>query len=246
MPQRGDPFGDAYWDDIAARWDAEIFDTLRHDRQRVILDELIRRAARSRRVADFGCGVGKYLPTLSRLFGEVHGFDQSPVCIRVARERTRSCSNVRLHVAARPAVSLTGAFDVAVCVNAAIHPKRSKWLSVLRSSLRLVRPGGWILLVAPALEAADMMEHIIDDDGTYRVVSSRRGLVTIQGVPTKHFKGAELRDQLTALGVCSCRVRPVEYTWASCGVRRHVPRQVRKPWDWLAVGRRSERALLTT
>lgn len=246
MPQRGDPFGDTYWDDIAARWNAEIFDTLKHDRQRVILNELMQRAGRSRRVADFGCGVGKYLPTLSRMFGEVHGFDQSRVCIRLAREETRTCSNVRLHIASGADVSLAGAFDVAVSVNAAIHPKRSRWLSVLRSSLRLVRPGGWILVVAPALESAHMMEHVIDDDDTYRVVSPRYGLVTIHGVPTKHFRGAELRNQLTALGVRSCRVRPVEYTWASCGVHGQATRHLRKPWDWLAVGRRTERDLSTT
>ncbi|MGQ0676232.1 MAG: hypothetical protein ACT4N4_09125, partial [Rhodospirillales bacterium] len=69
--------GRNYWDRIAPRWRERIFDTLAQDRNGAILAELERAARGSAHVADFGCGVGVYLPVLARLFADVQGFDHS-------------------------------------------------------------------------------------------------------------------------------------------------------------------------
>jgi SAM-dependent methyltransferase len=230
-----DPFGRGYWDAIAATWDDEVFDTLAHDRHGVIVRELRQLARSSKRVADFGCGVGKYLPVLSALFQDVHGFDQSPVCIGHARVRVRGRSNVTLHVGLAAGCRHVAAFDAAVCVNAAIHPARARWQHVLREASRLVGQGGSLLTVVPAFESALLIQRLQGGAGDYCAHPGVDGVVDIQGVPTKHFRRAELGAVLLALGASSNRIVHVEYSWRSVGIA--APGTVQLPWDWMAISK---------
>src|SRR3546814_16080838 len=66
--------------------------------------------------------------------------------------------------------------------------------------------------------------------------------VTIDGVATKHYTGAELKRELAALGLTGIQLRRIEYSWACHGIRR--PKALRearpgmRPWDWLVTARR--------
>ena len=51
------------------------------------------------KIADFGCGIGTYLPMLSRLFDELSGFEQSPKYVDIARTNHRARKNVSVEVA---------------------------------------------------------------------------------------------------------------------------------------------------
>jgi 2-polyprenyl-3-methyl-5-hydroxy-6-metoxy-1,4-benzoquinol methylase len=128
--------GPEYWDTLARSWEDEIFNTLANDRHGVIRGELTRVADRSASVADFGCGVGVYLPLLSGLFGEVHGFEQSGACVERCRRLARALDNVTLHNVATVPRGMRGRFDVVLCVNVALHPQR--WYGVLRSAVSLM------------------------------------------------------------------------------------------------------------
>jgi 2-polyprenyl-3-methyl-5-hydroxy-6-metoxy-1,4-benzoquinol methylase len=226
--------GSRYWDRVAGEWKERVFNTLKEDRRGAIAAELKRAARGAATTADFGCGVGVYFPLLSRLFAAVHGFDFSARCIRAARRKARRLPNVTAQVAASAPRALRGRFDVVLCVNAALHPSRREWLSVLRSSRALMKPRGQLLLVVPALESAALIARAKN-----LKLRGRRGVVQAGRVPTKHYARNELVRLLAGLGLEVARIRRVEYSWWSHGIT--PPPRLRKtgPWDWLAVAHAS-------
>lgn len=224
--------GSRYWDRVAGEWNERVFNTLKEDRNGAIAEELARAARGADSVADFGCGVGVYLPLLSRLFGAVQGLDFSARCIRAARRRARRMPNVTACVATSAPRPLRGRFGVVLCVNAALHPSRRVWLGVLRSARALMKPRGRLLLVVPALESAALIARAKNLE-----LHSRRGVVSAGRVPTKHFAKDELARLLTGLGLEVARIRRMEYSWRSHDIRPPPALRRTGPWDWLAVAR---------
>lgn len=233
-----------YWDRMAQQWDHEIFNTLYHDKFRVIAIEIERSSRRARSVADFGCGTGIYLPLLGRLFEEVQGFERSRACVEIARERVRKKGNIAVDQAASAPRERRAHFDVVLCVNVAIHPSSRGRTSVLRSARSLLSPGGRVILIVPSFESAAMVASAEREAlrgqagrraGDWDVGAHPNGVVSIEGVPTKHYTRKELRDSLVSLGLTVTRIRRVEYTWRSQGVRPGPKRRHRLPWDWIAV-----------
>lgn len=240
-PQWGN--GRQYWEEMAGKWDDEIFNTLRHDKRRVITTEIARSRKGGGTIADLGCGVGIYVPLLSRLFEEVQGFERSRECVRIARERFRGDARVSIHPVTATA-SRRGRFDAVLCVNVAIHPASRSRASVFRTARSLLRPGGTLLLVVPSLESATMVARVdaarrqrADGAGgsDWDLGAAGDGVVAIEGSRTKHFTRGELRSTLGALGWAVLRIRQVEYSWASQGLRARAP----LPWDWIAVATRN-------
>jgi SAM-dependent methyltransferase len=230
-----------YWDAAAATWEDEIFSSFHNDRKGVIAAALKQAADPQASIADFGCGIGIYLPLLSRLFGDVHGFEQSAACVSVARKTVKAQRNVAVHVASRTAARWRGAFDVVLCANAAIHPRRAVWRGVLQSAFELLRPRGRLILVVPALGSARLLaraeSHL--DEPSLVVTHDAAGAaqVSIDGVPTKHYTGAELKRELGALGCAGIDVRRIEYSWNCHGMRAPKALRGARPWDWLVTAR---------
>jgi 2-polyprenyl-3-methyl-5-hydroxy-6-metoxy-1,4-benzoquinol methylase len=234
-----------YWDRLAPKWDEEIFNSLAADRDKVIVSELRKAARGMTSAADFGCGIGIYLPALARLFAEVHGFEQSAVCAAHARRRMRSRAGVTVHATDRAPRQSRGRFDVVICINAAIHPHKRVWSGVLRSACALLKPRGRLLVVVPALESAELVAAAqrrlkasgkAGNGATASLTDRRRGIVRIDGVRTKHFRRRELADALAAIGVGAIRVRRVRYSWRSEAVVPPTSMRKTRPWDWIAVG----------
>jgi len=240
-----------YWDTMAARWDDEIFNTLHHDRSRVIAGEIERSSRDARSVADFGCGTGIYLPLLSRLFEQVEGFERSTACVAIARDNLRTHRNVAVHSATSASIRRRGAFDVALCVNVAVHPAPRARASVLRALRALVNPGGRLLLVVPSLESATMVAAAEREAlrrgsaqraGDWGATAGPEGVVTIEGMPYKHYSRGEIRRTLGGAGFAVSRIRRVEYSWRSQGVRPGASFRHTLPWDWIAVANRLDDA----
>jgi len=236
-----------HWDRIAPRWHEEVFNTLLCARNRVVRAELTAAARTASSIADFGCGVGTYLPLLSRLFESVHGFDQSPECVRLAREKMKERANVKVDVAHRATRDTRSRFDAILAVNVAIHPSKREWHQVLRSMFIKLKPGGRFLLVVPSRESADLVSEACqrDDDEDSEPAPpslvearSRPGIVRFGGVPTRHFSELELREVLAKLGLLNIRFRRVEYSWASHGITPPPELKAARPWDWLIVARK--------
>lgn len=236
-----------YWDAAATNWEEEIFSSFHNDRKGVILSALKAAADPHASMADFGCGVGIYLPVLGRLFGAVHGFEQSAACVDVARQKTRGQSNISVHVASSALKSWRGRFDAVLCANAAIHPRRAIWQGVLDSARALLREnGGKLILVVPALGSAKLLARAERNAAEPRIIVKPDAPdgdsgVSIDGVSTKHFTAAELRRELAARGFRAIRVQKVEYSWACHSIR--PPKELSgakpwaKPWDWLVTAR---------
>jgi len=236
-----------YWDTMAPKWDAEIFNTLRNDRFRVIRTALERSSRGAHSVADFGCGTGNYLPLLSRLFGDVHGFERSQACVQIARHAFRRDPKIKIHPATLTAVRRYAPFDVALCANVAVHPSARLRAPVMRALGELLAPGGRLILIVPSIESATMVAEAERETlqrrashkgGDWGADAAPDGVVTIEGMPYKHYEKHELRDLLAGLGYTGIRISKVEYSWASQDVR--PGREYRKtlPWDWMAMAMR--------
>jgi len=229
---------------MAERWDQEIFNTLHHDRSGVIGGEIKRSSRRARSIADFGCGTGIYLPLLSRLFDDVQGFERSMACVAIARRKLPTLTNVAVHSASAASVRRHGQFDVVLCVNVAVHPARRARAGVFRAIRALLSPGGRLILVVPSLESATMVAAA--EEAALRGRAGSRaadwvageqadGVVTIEGMPYKHYAKREVGALLEGLGLGVSRIRRVEYSWRSQGVRPAANRNHELPWDWIAV-----------
>ncbi len=102
-----------------------------------------------------------------------------------------------------------GKFDVVLCVNVAIHPSVRGRASVFRAVRTMLRPRGTLILVVPSFESATMVakaEAAImarmgkPGGGDWDVSTHPRGVVAIEGLPTKHFAKDELGGTLSRLG----------------------------------------------
>ena len=117
--------------------------------RRLLLCRLIDRLARQRQtIVELGCGAGSLLPAWERRFASVAAIDAYRPLLARARARVRAATLIHADVCVTP---LAGAqFDVAAAFDVIEHVDPDALLSEAR---RLVRPGGQLLLSAPAFRA---------------------------------------------------------------------------------------------
>jgi SAM-dependent methyltransferase len=238
----------AFWNAIAPDWDNQIFDTLAEDGGGVISGSIHRMAQSAGTAADFGCGVGRYLPLLAANFSRVLALDSATACLDRARRKARRLPNVEV-LRASPSIlaGLRDSCDCTLAVQVLIHPQRQARQRTLADLVSLTRRGGWVLLVVPSLESVVYAEAV---RRTFRPklkpefgfgqwhVFRDPSVVALEGQPTKHYVAEELMLLLRKAGCIPEAPRRVEYSW-----RVHdagVPRGFRapRPWDWLVLARR--------
>ena len=247
----------AYWDRIATRYDEEVLSSFHSDRTGVITAHLDSLGGVRKTVLDLGCGVGKYLPALAERFARVVGVDHSEELLRRAEGDHGHLGNVELiQVDAALGRRVPGVqADVVVCANVLITADAALRRGILRTARKCLARGGHLLLVVPSLESAllahrrlvewheregaDDAELAAEEDG---LSPSKgvcrgllRGLVPIDGMPTRHYLAEELPLLLGAAGLGVTRLEKVHYGWDS--EFHQPPRWLRAPfpWDWLAV-----------
>jgi 2-polyprenyl-3-methyl-5-hydroxy-6-metoxy-1,4-benzoquinol methylase len=249
-----------YWERDARDYDGEIFDSLASDRNGTILgciDRIGKRQGKNGVACDLGCGVGKYLPTLARRFHAVHGTDLSDECVRQARAACGHLKNVTIHQGdLSTATRKVGKVDFVLCTNVLIMPSEKMRAGILKRLAAVVRPGGSLLLLVPALESAlfahtRRTEWLRRSPGAHVVPSTTLtgasgtmgrnilgGILGIDGVRTKHWLKEELVTTLRAAGFGVAAVEKAEYDWTTEYTR--PPRWMKDPypWDWVAVGTR--------
>jgi len=244
-----------YWDRIADRYEAEIFNVLKHDKAGLIVGKVDQYGAAGKTASDIGCGIGSFLPALSSSFHEVRAVDFSPKCIARAKAECSHLTNVTYMVAdlAAPGVRLPKV-DFALSVSSVITPSLLCRNRILDALCMHLRPSAHLVMVVPSLESAFLVDfrliewnlrsgvaprfaaraHFRADEQT-DTPRLREGIVKIEGVGTKHYLEEELVVLLENRGMEILEIQKIEYPWTTQFTA--PPRWMKAPfpWDWLCV-----------
>ena len=247
----------AYWDKVARHYDDQILDALRSDKNGVIRDCIREHANRNHVAADFGCGVGKTLPLLSRSFSIVDAYDLSGNNIKLARRACATLPNIRYHHHDLSTdVSKRIQVDFAVSINVLLTPSHEIRNAILGTVCRGLRPGGRLLLVTPSLESAlysdfrllewnmrvgfeydqAREEGLTKDSKNGGALAN--GIVTLDGVATKHYLREELDVTLRGFGLEPIDTQKVEYAWSTEFDEAPSWLQGPYPWDWMVLAQK--------
>ncbi len=241
-----------YWDTVAADYEGSVLSVFDHDDDGAIRARVDARADPRHRAADVGCGVGKFLPMLAGSFGGVEACDFSPRCLDRARARCAALGNVRFHQI--DLVSEPAPFepvDFALCINVLLMPSLDDRMRAWRFVTNQVERGGHLLLVVPAHESLLFQNYMavseaLDagmacDDAVASTVAAhdsgcarqmQLGVHPLQGKPTKHYLGDELRALMREHFFDVVELARLPYQWDDDDGAR------RRSWDWLVVARR--------
>jgi len=267
-----------YWDNAAKDWDREILNNLEEDRNRRS-EALLRKYAgllqkesstsldvdntNGIQAVDFGCGVGKWLPYLSEVCGNVIGLDISPKACRIAKAtcRKRGLTNVRVMIADLANCKLwrkgVHSASLVVCANVLISPDKAVREAILSQIQRTLRRRGILILVVPSVESNEIVtkrrlewiERMKEKGKDYRAEKkklksgsssdTKKGVFSICGVRTQHYRKAEIKTDLRKRGFKILEMEKVEYPWQ--GTIEEPTEWMRSPYpyDWVIVARRS-------
>lgn len=223
------------------------------------LDNKIGANTKEMKVIDIGCGIGNFLPTLAGKFSTVVGIDFSPKMIEFAGERVRGLSNVQLHVRdARDLNEFHGQFDVAVSVNSVLLPKIVDVEKILGEAYLVLKEGGTLLAVFPAMESflyrALLMQEKGMEEGDSEEVALEKakkdlreglqcdfeaGIIQYPDCKQKNYYLFELKYRLWKAGFTNIKVRKVHYPWEVYEDETLLAFHGKeKLWDWFVYARR--------
>ena len=248
-----------YWNRMAPCYEAEIFSVLTHDRAALISTTIGRYGKKNQSATDIGCGIGHFLPLLSKQFRKVLAVDISSKCIARSRTTHPDLSNVTYRTVdlAAPGARLPKA-DFALCVNSAIAPSIAHRDRLLDITCRHLRRGAHLVLVVPALESTFLTDFRLIEwnlrDGlrpnhavrsgfqAHRPTRKPRvheGVLRIDGVETKHFLKEELMILLKNRDMRILEIEKIEYPWKTEFAAPPRWMQAPFPWDWLLVAQKA-------
>jgi SAM-dependent methyltransferase len=243
-----------HWNAIASVYQDEIFDVFAGDRKGILKRYFNTFSNKQHTVLDFGCGIGKAFPYLAPKFKKVFAFDISDKCLATAgkhrfsnivfQQADLSDENIEL-----PKVNFV------FCCNVIMLPETDRNMAMFRNVKRALKRGGWALLIVPSMESflfsawrlidwyreEGIDPHLIDraeiSGFSGHITDILQGLVTIDGVTTKHYSEPELKVILSRCGLKIHDLDRVEYCWNSEFI--DPPDWMREPypWDWLVLCR---------
>ena len=143
---------------VISRWTARYVDTIENliflGRVERLWQALIRQAdlRPGEKVLDVGCGTGRVVSLAATLVGDegrVVGIDASPKMIELARERVRKeGTKAEFRTAVMEELSFAeSSFDVVLSSQALHHVPRDAKVRAVREMLRVLRPGGRLLIL---------------------------------------------------------------------------------------------------
>ena len=241
-----------YWDNVAADYDDQIHDSFANDHAGIIKRRIQKYAKSAHIACDFGCGIGKYLPMLSKRFKFVYAIDLSQKLLDLAEQNCGQHNNIRYIQSNLSNTKLRiRKSHFAVCANVLIADDRKARTGILKNINRHLVTGGHLLLLVPSTESAlyadqRLVEWYRREGATESEARAERirvgptlldGIIKIQGVPTKHYLREEAAVTLANAGFEMVSADKVEYGWHT--EFDSPPRWMREPypWDWLIVAR---------
>ncbi|HET6993194.1 MAG TPA: class I SAM-dependent methyltransferase [Bacteroidia bacterium] len=244
-----------HWDNLAATFENEVMSSLHADKNRVLFNALKKYIRKKDHVADYGCGVGGFLPLLSSISGKISACDFSPKCIDVAKIKFAGKKNIHLfvHDLTKP---LKLKCDVAVAANVLISHEPEMLKQMLKTMAATVKKGGYLIVVVPSMESSLFVYQKIMQirtnagESVFRakkyiegkiksdVVSLADGVVKVGSVPTKHYVGEEFESLLAEFKMETVERKKLEYDWDT--ELEYPPKNLKGPFpfDWMFVARK--------
>jgi SAM-dependent methyltransferase len=150
---------DGRWslDEFFAHGQMEIDRTLRYlERQRLLPVDFAS-------AVDFGCGVGRLSRALAGRFAAVYGVDASPTMIARGRELNRDKPNLELVLNQEPRLSRFADDSISFVYTTLVlqHITYPESLGYVRELLRIVKPGGVVMLQTPTLDRTPMPLQLV-------------------------------------------------------------------------------------
>src|SRR5579884_4007694 len=240
----------AAWSRAAVNYESEFVDPYQPDVRNPLHDALAERASKERTAADLGCGLGPLVPALAERFQWVHAVDFAAGMLERARRRAAGLANVEFWQRAFVDLpELRRHVDVAVAVNSLVQPDVGELEASLRAVRRLLKPGGRLLAIVPAMDAVHYFTLLVQDRARAtgmppehaRKNAARRaehelydfafGDFHYHGLRQHFWQPFEVRYRLRRCGLRLRRLAKVHRRWRQLGgdaeVARHPP-----PWDW--------------
>jgi 2-polyprenyl-3-methyl-5-hydroxy-6-metoxy-1,4-benzoquinol methylase len=247
----------SYWNKMGKIYRDEIFSVSESDKSKVIKRQLKKYAKVGGVAADFGCGIGGFVPMMAEHFKKVYAIDFSKSCLQKAQSLHGDLSNVSFHCAdlTKPKLSFPKV-DSILCVNAVITSSLSKRIGIFKNLSAHVKKDGYLFLVVPSLESACLTNYRLIqwnlDEGmspSSAIISGfekpksptaclHQGVVEIDHVPTKHYLKEELTVLLEDLDFDIMSFQKVEYRWNTEFDSPPKWMKAPYPWDWLIVAKK--------
>ncbi len=209
--------------------------------------------ARSKTVADLGCGTGPLLPQLAARFKRVLALDFAPGMLERARARLAGEAADRVTFLARPMHELgdlAGNVDVALAVNSLVMPDVRVIDRTLQAIRAMLRPGGRFLGIVPSIDAIAYHMMLLYDRALERGLAlkdaerlasaqaERRyydfvfGRFHYQGLRQKFWQPFEIEHRLTQAGFKDVRLAKVLYPWSDVLADGEDLSEYPRSWDW--------------
>jgi len=229
------------WNHLAQDFEVAVCDVTRSSGSQ--LAELVRRARpkKSKTLVDAGCGIGSFVKRFGRRFGRVVAFDFAERMVRRAKKRCAAVSRVTWQMLGlEDAAAVIGPIgDLVVCLNVITSTddalRRRQWASLAG----LPQPGGYVLVVVPALESARRVVKYADDDNLIHQSDFETGLVFRGDARQKHYTRDALRKIMRDQQLRVVSLKRIHYPWSDDGV--DDPGRT-PPWSWACLARRRIRA----
>lgn len=229
------------WNGLAANFETAVCDVTTSSGKQ--LAALVRKSepSHSQTLVDAGCGIGSFTKRFGRRFGKVVAFDFASRMVDRAKSRCSNLSDATwMTLGLEDAAAKIGPVgDLTVCLNVITARdaklRRRQWASLAGLS----RPGGYVLVVVPALESALHVQRFADESNKIHGSDFARGLVYRGADRQKHYTREELRDIVPANRMRVVALKQIHYPWADDGV--DDPGR-RLPWSWACLARRKQSA----
>jgi ubiquinone/menaquinone biosynthesis C-methylase UbiE len=239
-----------HWDKIATRYNEEIFDVFKSDRDKRLAHYFRKHSNVRHDAMDFGCGTGKAFPYLSPAFKTIHAIDISSQCLVTAKERAFPNITFSRRDLSRRNLRLPRV-DFVFCCNVIMLPEVSKNQIMLNNIHRCLSKNGSALIVIPSIESIMFSSwRLIDWYGREGVSPKEiaaselayfkgnkrdilQGIIYIDGVPTKHYSQSEIEVRIERSDLELTAVEKLEYDWDSEFSAPPHWMKAPYPWDWL-------------